>query len=110
MTQPVGIAFALGLTVTVQDPTCRPNRIVMQPEIEEWLKEANITDWELRWAEAPKESSEYFHHAKSTTLETYLIFTNERDAVLFKMTFAGRLKAPSNKQSYPSIAIRSLGV
>lgn len=88
-----GVAFQLGLTVTVPAPPKKPDNITMQDEVRVWLEESNITEWELRWADVtgPGNLLEPEERRKHT-LDTFLIFYRPQDAVLFKVAFGGRLK------------------
>lgn len=109
--QPTGTAFQLGLTVQVPRPAVAPANITMQPAIREWLDAVGITEWELRWAEID-DDLETLHSVESRcTLDTFLIFKKESDAVLFKMTFAGQLKGnPKQRPSSGSVILNNVVV
>lgn len=96
-----GVAFMMGLTVTVRSLDNVPERIVVQPEVEAWLQEMKITDWELRWVDVtdPKDIASENPDRHRYLLETALVFKNPKDAVMFKLALAGKIKIPDQYKS-----------
>ena len=88
-------AFPLKLYLHIHNPASIPAEPRLSDELRGWLNEVGITDFKLEWRQLTEDHPYYEHMPKpygtpgnrtrAEVVDTWILFTNKRDATLFKL-------------------------